>query len=475
MPELVRAHSYHHPSPIFPSQDENSSLYMSLELFEYHLDLRSAFGTSHSSTTRRKNALIRISIHSRDEKIIFDGFGECGLPPKKANCYLADFNDIQFYFEQFCENLKVELQKNEFNWKEMIGNAFKNVDEKYFTLVRKLADENASLNGKLQSIPLILLNGLDQYEYLDQIGEKHPEFEHCAQCGIEMAIFDLWGKILDKPLYNLIGIEPPVQKFAFYTAALNEDIGEIVKTARFGLEKTRHLKMKLDSDIEKGILILKNLIETYEKDYIHENSKPHWSIDANSAWTPETSLEFLQQLKEKLPNFLPYFYMLEQPFPILVESSESSKWEQVKQAYENEGILIFADESVNTFENIANIQSFIHGINIKLEKSGGIRGALTVSELAKKHYNLKLWFGCMVSSRLSCTCSSHLMSLAEIGGDLDGSLLVAEHSQGFEGGFDWRNDQVSNSESRIGRNHGEIVLLEKPGIGVDIKKDTIRK
>jgi len=440
-----------------------------LSLYEYHLELRSAFGTSHSSTTHRTNALIGISIKIGTEE--WNGFGECGLPPKKPKCYLADFSDIKLYFEQYCSHVEEEFAKLDLkhvNLQETMEELFDGLlvgSSKYFTQLQSLYEKShvpASV-----ALPLILLKCLDKYQYVDKEG-RQPEFEHCAQCGIEMSIFDLWGKVLKQPLYAVIGIDAPKEKFSFYTAALNEDISEIVKTAKFGLEKTKHLKIKLDGNVEKGILILKNLYDTYERDF-KLGVTPLWSIDANAAWTPEISLQFLATLKEQIPQFLPYFFMLEQPFPITVDNAED--WIKVKQCYEKENILIFADESVNTFDNIPSINPFIHGINIKLEKSGGIRGALKTANIAKSTYHLKLWFGCMVSSRLSCTCSSHLMSLSEIGGDLDGDLLITENSQAFTGGFEWRRD--ASVDSKLGPHHGEIKLQNQDlyGIGLTPKLD----
>ncbi|KAG2383378.1 hypothetical protein C9374_004715 [Naegleria lovaniensis] len=527
MPSLIPAFSC--------SFDVTKNLQITLQLLEYHLELRSAFGTSHSSTTHRKNALIKISIHYDHEIIInnnysatsqqslppssslllFEGFGECGLPPKKPNCYLADFDDIKCYFEQYCKHVERDIKSDKiqtlFNLdskftqekdhllSQMFDECFTETcggsqDQYFSTLKQELSklstathcEDVASTTCATQRTevlvtPLVLLHALDKNEYVDQYGKPHPEFEHCAQCVIEMAILDLWSKIVSKPLHAVIGIPAPVGKFSFYTAALNEDIQEIVKTAKLGLSKTKHLKIKLDSNIDKGILIVKTLLDTYEKEYgvSGDMTATKWSIDANAAWTPELSIEFLHRVKKEVPCFIPYFYMLEQPFPISLDSYTDhdelsiikNKWIQVKQEYENEGILIFADESVNTFENIPVICPFIHGINIKLEKAGGIRGALKTARIAQSQYHLKLWFGCMVSSRLSCTCSSHLMALSEIGGDLDGDLLVTESSQAFENGFTWRNDMTLNTGSMyIGPQHGEIILQSNQmGIGVERK------
>jgi hypothetical protein len=57
------------------------------------LALRSAFGTSHSATSNRSNALVVISIDG------LTGLGEAGLPPKKPGCYEADIHDCALFME----------------------------------------------------------------------------------------------------------------------------------------------------------------------------------------------------------------------------------------------------------------------------------------------------------------------------------------------------------------------------------------
>ena len=130
--------------------------------------------------------------------------------------------------------------------------------------------------------------------------------------------------------------------------------------------------------------------------------------------------------------------MLEQPFGVDLEQvlKQKEQWKKVKTEYEKQGVLVYADESVSTFEQIPMMKDLVHGVNIKLEKAGGILGALKAVKEAEKH-GLKVWLGCMVSSRVSCSCSAHLLSLSSIGGDLDGDLLVKEESELYEGGFAW--------------------------------------
>lgn len=429
----------------------------------YPLILRSAFGTSHSSTTTRTNALIFIQVLPEDGMV---GWGEVGLPPKKKHCYLADYDDIVSFFHLFCEHLSHELQHfqslNELrNVKDLFDtyDAFDGLPSQYFELVRPNANQVMSI---MEALPILLLKVLDTCEYVD--GNGHVlEYRLAAQCGIEMAIFDLWGSLLHKPLYQIIGLEKPKDKVAFYTVALNENIAEYERSIEFGLRYSKHLKLKLDSDIEKSINMCKKVYEIYNKTLLPIST---WSVDANSAWTPESTIEFIDAL-EKYPNIKAFMYMIEQPFPVdfleqVEQNSElKAKWKQVKTECEKRGIILFADESVSTWKNIDLIKEYVHGVNFKLEKAGGIRGVLRGIITAKEN-NLKIWLGCMVSSRLSCTCSAHLLSLSEIGGDLDGDLLVKEESQIFRGGFAWLNE---NPEQL-----GFVALgTDIPGIGLTKK------
>jgi L-alanine-DL-glutamate epimerase-like enolase superfamily enzyme len=412
---------------------------LTLKLYKYVLTLRSAFGTSHSSTTVRNNALIQIDWNNHR------GYGEVGLPPKKKNCYLADFDDIHTYFKQYVENIENEINAPTTDDKY---SPFDGIPHPYFDALRSDSSH----------IPQLLLRVLDTRAITEPNSQNLPEYRFAAICGIEMAILDLWCSILDKPLYSIIGVEPPTGKSAFYTAGLNEDISEMEKTLRFGMQYTDNIKIKLDHDVDKGVLICKRLHDTFKQTRTHN---AHWSIDANAAWTPEISLEFLHKIKEQIPEFLPMLYMVEQPFPVELlyvteDQQTAEKWINVKNEYEKAKIYIFGDESVSTAQHVPRIKPFVHGVNVKLEKAGGVRGALKAI-LSAKENGLKVWLGSMVSSSLSCTCFAHLMSFAEIGGDLDGGLLVDDNSQILTGNFSWSTPNQA---------HGVISLPNSKGIGL---------
>ena len=63
------------------------------------------------------------------------------------------------------------------------------------------------------------------------------------------------------------------------------------------------------------------------------------------------------------------------------------------------------------------------GINVKLDKAGGILESLRWIEVARA-MKMKVMLGCMVSSSCSVTAAAHLSPLVDYA-DLDGNLLVA--------------------------------------------------
>lgn len=189
------------------------------------------------------------------------------------------------------------------------------------------------------------------------------------------------------------------------------------------------------------------------------------SIDANSAWsTPELALRFLSILAPHASVIA----MVEQPFPLFracpayidaeasardeamkvvageyvsLPASELEAWAQVAAAYSAAGLAIYADESICGPGDLRALRSILHGVNIKLEKAGGYRGALRLMHEARQA-GVGLWLGCMVGSSPNATQAAHLLPLAtpDCWGDLDGNLLTTSDSDRFQGGMQWRRD-----------------------------------
>ena len=97
----------------------------------------------------------------------------------------------------------------------------------------------------------------------------------------------------------------------------------------------------------------------------------------------------------------------------------------------------------------------VDGINVKLVKCGGIRGALAMIHTARA-MGFKIMLGCMLESQILTTAAAHLSPLVDWA-DLDGPFLTARDP--FTG---------------IQYADGKIVLPDGPGLGVREREESVR-
>jgi len=86
-------------------------------------------------------------------------------------------------------------------------------------------------------------------------------------------------------------------------------------------------------------------------------------------------------------------------------------------------IPLIADEACLGPSAVPALIDAYDGVNVKLDKCGGIQEALRTIEIAKS-LGMKTMLGCMVSSSVSVTAAAHLSPLVDYA-DLDGNLLIA--------------------------------------------------
>ena len=157
-------------------------------------------------------------------------------------------------------------------------------------------------------------------------------------------------------------------------------------------------------------------------------------IDANEGWTPEQTVELLTAMRKHEIEFC------EQPIP--AGSPEKLRWIR-----ERSPIPIVTDEDSKDAKDLPALLGCVDGINVKLVKCGGIRGALEMIHTARA-MGLKIMLGCMVESQILTTAAAHLSPLVDWA-DLDGPFLTARDP--FDG---------------IAYDDGKIVLPDGPGLGV---------
>jgi len=376
------------------------------------LNLRTSFGTSHSSTTIRSNSFIQVIV---EDKLGLYGIGEIGLPPKKPYCYLADNEDIKDWLNGYFDHLSGLL-----DYKEKVQTDFSldEIPQYIHTMIHAI--DTCPLNSK--------------------------EYSKAARNGLEGALLDLAAKIRKLPLNEFIGLKATKPHSAFYTVGITGD-EELMQSLEFGLQYTHYIKIKLNKDIKYAEHVLDVIDRECKK---IDGYRAKWSVDLNSDFNePDLCLKLINEV---LVKYADKIYMVEQPFPVKVDNW--SIWKSVKEACESKGMLLFADESVSTVESIEPIKNIVSGINIKLEKCGGHRAALKCIQKANE-LGLKVWIGAMVGSSL-LTNMGIALTPASVYSDLDGELLVTKESQPCTKGFTWDVKK------------GIIRLSEDIGVGVSL-------
>jgi len=249
------------------------------------------------------------------------------------------------------------------------------------------------------------------------------------RCGLDIALHDLVGKDLDRPLWRLLGLDPgrtPQTSFTIGIATVDEMLAKVREVSDHPV-----LKVKLGKGAE---------VETVEA--IRSIYTGTIRIDANEGWTPEQTVELLSTLRKYEIEFC------EQPIP--AGSPEKLRWIR-----ERSPIPIVTDEDSKDAKDLPALLGCVDGINVKLVKCGGIRGALEMIHTARA-MGLKIMLGCMVESQILTTAAAHLSPLVDWA-DLDGPFLTARDP--FAG---------------ITYAGGKIVLPDGPGLGVRAAAEVAR-
>lgn len=252
-----------------------------------------------------------------------------------------------------------------------------------------------------------------------------PMIPAAARAGLDIALHDLIGKELGKPLYALLGLDPANTPATSFTIGIADPQTTLEKVKEVGEHPVLKVKLGIGSD-EEQIGIMKSIRDMYTGTI---------RIDANEGWDVDTATRILRQLESCDIEFC------EQPIP-------AGSPHGLRAIREATRIPIVTDEDSLTATDLPNLYGCVDGINVKLAKTGGIRGALAMIHTARA-MNLKIMLGCMVESAIAATAAAHLSPLVDWA-DLDGPFLTADHP--FVG-----IDYEAN---------GKIILPAGPGLGV---------
>ncbi|NIK29100.1 O-succinylbenzoate synthase [Thalassobacillus devorans] len=256
-----------------------------------------------------------------------------------------------------------------------------------------------------------------------------------AKAGLEAALWDLYGKQLNKSLSQLIGGSRSYVESGV-VLSLADKLEEVI--ANYQNEGYRRYKLKIEK-YKEGQMI--DEIKAYAP------SLP-LMIDANGLYE-EKDIPYLQSLDSK------GLMMIEQPF----RPGDFYLHQQLQNQLDTPLCL---DESLTSLADVkqAVLMGSCQIINIKISRVGGMTEALAIHEWSRKN-NIPVWCGGMVESGIS---KAHNIALAS----LDGFIIPGDISASAR--F-WERDLII---PEVEVKQGRIKVPLDPGIGFKVDEEYLQ-
>jgi L-Ala-D/L-Glu epimerase len=240
-------------------------------------------------------------------------------------------------------------------------------------------------------------------------------------CALDMAAWDLLGKIKQKPLYEIWHLDIARGPLTDYTIGI-DTVPKMVEKIKAKPWPIYKIKLGTSEDLP----ILRAL---------REHTDALFRVDANAAWTLDEALE-------KIPQLLPYgVEFVEQPLA-------KDDWAAMETLFAQSPLPIIADESCVRESDLEKCPGHFHGVNIKLTKCGGLTPGLRMIAHARD-LGLSVMVGSMNESTVGSAAIAQMLPLLDYV-DMDGPLLLEQDvARGLSYDF------------------GKVRVTNRPGLGID--------
>lgn len=246
-----------------------------------------------------------------------------------------------------------------------------------------------------------------------------------ARAAVDIALHDLYGKIMHKPSYTMYDVNPATMPETTFTIGIDKP--EIIRKKVMEVSGFKRLKIKLGGPNDKEIV---NTIRSVTDLPI--------TVDANQGWTDKQhALDMIHWLNEQNTIFI------EQPMPV-------DDWDGNAWITENSPLPTVGDESILTVEDVPKAKGVFTGVNIKLVKCGGIREGFKIVQKARE-LGLKLMIGCMGEASVGILGAASIAPLCDWV-DLDSTWLFSNNP--------YQDPELVD---------GIIRLSDEPGLGLKNK------
>ncbi len=283
--------------------------------------------------------------------------------------------------------------------------------------------------------PNLIGKNIENFAEVMQILNSCIVANYSAKAAVDMAIYDIYAKSLNKPLYKILG------------GAKNKLKTDIT----ISLNSTQNMVKDSVKAVQSGFEILKikvgkapKLADAYTVEEIRKavGKNVVLRVDANQGWGAKQAVEIIKTMEAKCLDI----DLVEQP----VKAHDLKGMQYITNRVSTN---ILADESVFSAKDAIEIikMGAADIINIKLMKCGGIYNALKICDISQT-MGVECMMGCMLETKVATSAAAHLAAsqsnITRV--DLDGPLLCKKDP--FEGGpvFDKQ----------------DITMQNLPGIGI---------
>lgn len=295
--------------------------------------------------------------------------------------------------------------------------------------------------------PAVLGCSVDQIQELDRRMDAVAVGNWFAKSAIEMACWDIQGKVANKPLYELLGgaCRPLTIRSRFSLGAYDPERARR-RAAELIAAGFTTIKVKVGVVPREDVERVRIVREVIGPDIA-------LTIDANGGWDVDTAIRCINELKGCNLS------LVEQPIP----PGDYTGLARVKQ---ETGAKILADESCFDFVNAQELirHNCCDAISLYPGKNGGIRKSIAIARLAEKH-----GIACSIGSNLEWDLATAAMA----------HFIVATPNMKVEVypgdvlGPDYHDISIAKQPIEI---HGPFTTItNRPGLGVEVDLDVIER
>ncbi len=257
-----------------------------------------------------------------------------------------------------------------------------------------------------------------------RLDERFPH-GGAAACALDILGHDRASQAAGVPLRSFLGLATGDAPPTSFTIGIAEPRVMAERAAAAAAKGFDVLKVKLghgEDDVEILSLIRERFAGTIR-------------VDPNAAWAPDEAPARIERIMRFDIEFV------EQPTPV-------DDIEGLRYVREHSALPIVADEAAVRLPDVRRLADACDGINVKLQKCGGIAEARAMIERAHD-VGMKVMLGCRAAeTSVAIAAAAHLAPSVEWA-DLDGNLLIVDDP--------FRAVPVVN---------GRFVFSDRPGLGV---------